>query len=85
MSAYSPSVPSAAELERHVRLRTGRRVRNLAVELYPERVVLLGQASTYYVKQLAQQGVRDVLPDVRLENRIAVEPGAVPAAFMSWN
>jgi hypothetical protein len=60
------------ELEQHVSLRTGRRVRNLAVELEPERVVLRGQATTYHVKQLAQHGIRDLLPHVRLENVIVV-------------
>ena len=60
------------ELESHVRTRTGRHIRNLAIELRPERVVLRGSASSYYVKQLAQQGVRDILPDVRLENAITV-------------
>jgi len=62
------------ELERQVSLRTGRRVRNLAVELGPERVVLRGLTTTYHVKQLAQHGVRHLLPPhVRLENVIVVE------------
>jgi hypothetical protein len=71
-----------SELERHVQARTGRRVRHLAIEVHPERVVLRGQAATYYVKQLAQHGVRDLLPHVPLENTIAVdmrgEGSAVP-------
>jgi len=61
------------ELERHVQARTSRRVRDLAIELSPERVVVRGRANTYYVKQLAQHGVRDVLPQVRLENAIVVD------------
>jgi hypothetical protein len=61
------------ELEERIQARTGRRVRNLAIELMPERVVLKGQATTYYIKQLAQHGVRDLLPQVRLENAITVE------------
>jgi len=61
------------ELERHILARTGRRLRNLAVELLPEAVVLRGSATTYYVKQLAQHGVRDLLPRARLENAIVVE------------
>ena len=61
------------ELEQRIQARTGRRVRNLAIELMPERIVLHGQATTYYIKQLAQHGVRDVLPQVRLENAITVE------------
>jgi hypothetical protein len=64
------------ELEQQVRLRTGRRVRNLAIELRPEQVILRGQTASYYVKQLAQHGVRDILPDVRLENTIAVDGAA---------
>jgi hypothetical protein len=64
--------PLQDELESQVRSRTGRRVRNLAIELRPERVVLRGSASSYHVKQLAQQGVRDILPHVSLENAITV-------------
>ena len=66
------SLPLEVELLRQVQTRTGRRVRDLAVELRPECVVLRGYAATYYVKQLAQQGVRDILPHVRLENAITV-------------
>ena len=62
-----------SELERQVRIRTGRRIRNLAIELAPERVILRGQTTTYYIKQLAQHGIRDILPDVCLENTIAVD------------
>jgi len=61
-----------SELERTILARTGRRIRDLAIELRPERVVLRGRTATYYVKQLAQHGVRDVLPHVRLENAIIV-------------
>jgi hypothetical protein len=64
---------SQFELERHVSARTGRRIRNLAIELGPEQVVLRGEATSYYIKQLAQQGVRELLPVVRLENSIVVE------------
>ncbi len=60
------------ELESHVMTRTGRRVRGLDIELSPECVKLHGRTNEYYVKQLAQQGVRDLLPDVRLENQIEV-------------
>jgi hypothetical protein len=61
------------ELEQHVLARTGRRVRNLAIELEAERVVLRGCAASYHIKQLAQHGVRDILPQVCLENAIVVE------------
>jgi hypothetical protein len=60
------------ELVRHVESRTGRRIRDLVVELLPERVILRGHAATYYLKQLAQHGVQEVLPHARLENAITV-------------
>jgi len=75
MGPTQPS-PQQFELEQYVQVRTGRRVRNLAIELEPERVILRGQATSYYVKQLAQHGVRDLLPHVRLENTIVVDSGA---------
>jgi hypothetical protein len=68
-----PSARLRSELERHILARTGRRVRNLAVEFVPEAVILHGSTNTYYVKQLAQHGVREMLPQVRLENAIVVE------------
>jgi hypothetical protein len=61
------------QIECQILTRTSRRVRHLAVELCPERIVLRGLASTYHVKQLAQQSVREVLPHVHLENAIVVE------------
>jgi hypothetical protein len=61
-----------AELTNRVQARTGRRVRNLAIVLLPERVILRGLAGSFHVKQLAQQGVREVMPDVSLENAIEV-------------
>lgn len=60
------------QLEQQVSQRTGRRVRNLMVDLEPERVVLRGQATTYHVKQLAQHGIRELLPHIRLDNVIVV-------------
>jgi hypothetical protein len=70
MMAASPQLK--CELEDRVLARTGRRIRNLAIELRPEGVVLRGDAASYYVKQLAQHGVRDVLPHVSLHNAITV-------------
>lgn len=60
------------ELVSCVKARTGSRLRNLDIQLSPEEVVILGQTSTFYIKQLAQHGVRDLLPDVRLRNAIEV-------------
>ncbi len=71
----SPTLPAERhqEVERQVHLRTGRRVHGLCVEVGEGQVVLRGRTSSYYVKQLAQHGVWDVLPDVRLANDIVVE------------
>lgn len=68
----SSAVLIMSELERHVHERTGHRVRDLHVELESERIILQGQAGSYYVKQLAQSGVRDMLPEVEVENDIVV-------------
>jgi hypothetical protein len=60
------------ELERRVRARIGNRLRNLSIVLSPDGVVLTGQAPTYYIKQLAQHSVWEVLPEARLRNAIVV-------------
>ncbi len=59
-------------LAEKVLAKTGRRVQNLAVEVLGETVVLRGKASSFHVKQLAQHGVRDVLPQVAVRNVIVV-------------
>jgi hypothetical protein len=59
-------------LAEKVHARTGRRVQNLAVEVAGETVVLRGKAASFHVKQLAQHGVRDVLPQVEVRNAIVV-------------
>jgi hypothetical protein len=61
------------ELEQQVKERTGRRVRNLTIEVLPEQVILRGQANSYYIKQLAQHSVHGMLPHLKLENAIVVE------------
>ena len=60
------------ELECRVLARTGNRLRNLDIQLAPDGVLIQGQTNTYYVKQLAQHGVRDLLPEVQLRNDIEV-------------
>lgn len=69
----APFSELARELERRIRARTGRRIRNLTIELLPECVILRGQTESFYLKQLAQHSVREVLPQVRLTNAISVE------------
>ena len=71
MVQNSPSMQH--DLERSIRARTGRRIRELHIEVRPSRVVLRGRAASYHLKQLAQHAVRDVLPHVSLENAIVVE------------
>lgn len=60
------------ELESRVMARTGSQLRNLGIELSPDGIRILGQTSTFYVKQLAQHCVREVLPEVGLVNDINV-------------
>ena len=61
------------ELKRLVDERTHRRIRDLAVEMKNGGIVLLkGRAGSYHLKQLAQHGILDVLPQVRLVNAIEV-------------
>ncbi len=60
------------ELENRVLARTSRRVRGLDIELSSDSVKLYGHTNAFYIKQLAQQGVLELLPNVRLENAIEV-------------
>jgi hypothetical protein len=60
------------ELETRVRARTGGRLRKLDIQLSPEGIVLHGESATFHVKQLAQHGVRELLPNVELRNDIVV-------------
>jgi hypothetical protein len=60
------------ELESRVQKRTGRQVRDLTIKMSSDGVRLVGKTNTFYVKQLAQHCVREVLPDVELVNEIRV-------------
>jgi hypothetical protein len=60
-------------LEQQILARTGRRIANLSVEVRGGQVVLGGQAGSFHVKQLAQHGVREVLPTAPLRNAIVVQ------------
>lgn len=67
------TLPQGQELEQLVQDSTSRRIRGLSIELRPGRVVLRGQANSYYIKQLAQHGLCNALPrTVRVENAIVV-------------
>lgn len=63
----------AHRLEGHIRSRTGRRVSGLQVEVLTDKVVLRGRTTTFYVKQLAQHCVWDLMPEARLENYLVVD------------
>ena len=71
----SPTLPAASceELEQHILDRTGRRVHGLRVEVRQHCVILRGRTSSFYLKQLAQHCVWDLLPEAPLENDIVVE------------
>ena len=69
----STTPPTLRELVlQRVTTLTSRRVRDLVVEVAPDRVTLRGRADSFHVKQLAQHGVREVVPDLRLDNAIVV-------------
>jgi len=70
MSSNPPSLADA--VLQKVMTATGRRVRDLVVEVGPDWVILRGRAGLYYVKQLAQHAAREVLPNARVENAIVV-------------
>jgi len=64
------------ELENRIRTHTGRRIRDLAIELRPERVVLRGHTSTYYLKQLCPAWrARDLAPRFAGERHHRGKPG----------
>jgi hypothetical protein len=66
--------PTLAEIVlQRVANRTGRRVRNLTVELGEGSLVLRGCVNSYHVKQLAQIGAQEAVPNVPLENAIVVD------------
>jgi hypothetical protein len=48
------------------------RVRNLAVRVFNNVVILEGQCATYYTKQLAQHTAMGIIEDEHLENAIVV-------------
>lgn len=72
LQSYS-SVALQNKLLEQVCQRTGRRVRNLHIELRPQGVVLRGRTTSYHLKQLAQHGILDLLPHVEIHNAIEVE------------
>lgn len=62
----------AASIERAVQRETGRRVRNLSVEVTRDGILLRGRCETYYCKQLAQHAAMAMPGGQRVTNRIEV-------------
>ena len=60
-------------IEQRIESRLRGRVRNLVVRVCDGCVVLEGQCSTYYTKQLAQHAALGILEDEHFENSIIVE------------
>lgn len=62
----------AIAIRQRIESRIGGRVRDLAVRVSGNTIVLEGRCSTYYSKQLAQHAVLGVIEDENLENDIVV-------------
>ena len=62
----------AASIERAVHRQTGHGVRDLAVEVHRDGILLKGRCTSYYCKQLAQQAVMSMPGGDRLTNSIEV-------------
>lgn len=62
----------AASIEKAVQRETGRRIRDLAVEVNRDGVRLKGHCTTYYCKQLAQHAAMALPGGNRLTNSIEV-------------
>jgi len=63
-------------LRSRILARTGARIQNLAIQFSPEGVILLGETFSFYIKQLAQHGLLDDLPEVPVHNCINVSEPA---------
>jgi hypothetical protein len=62
----------AIAIRQRIETRLAGRVRDLAVRIKGDTIVLEGSCATYYTKQLAQHAALGVLEDEHLENAIVV-------------
>ena len=62
----------AVAIRQRIESRLGGRIRDLAIRVRGEAIVLEGRCATYYTKQLAQHAALGVLEDEQLENAIVV-------------
>lgn len=77
-SMFATRKVDAAEVVRFIDTHTIGRVRELAVEVWPGRVILRGWTDSFYVKQLAQHHLRQRLPaELALDNLIEVGPASL--------
>jgi hypothetical protein len=60
------------ELERLVQERAHHKVKDLRLEWADGRFIMSGFVDSYHVKQLAQHGILDVMPKVRVVNSLTV-------------
>jgi hypothetical protein len=68
----SPCTQLEIAIRQRIEGRLQGRVRNLNVRAYENLVVLEGQCTTYYTKQLAQHAAMGILEDEQLDNAIVV-------------
>jgi hypothetical protein len=69
---HAPRQTLETAIRQRIESRLHGRVRNLAVRASGGLVVLEGECTTYYTKQLAQHAAMGVLDDEHLENAIVV-------------
>ena len=62
----------ASTMTARIQARTHGQVRELIVEVADEQVVIRGRARTHYAKQLAVQGVMDLITGQNISNEIIV-------------
>jgi hypothetical protein len=66
-------------IERRVRQRTWGRIQALEVEVADNRVIVRGRAPSYYVEQLALQGVLDVIESAgAMQIELNIQVGSPP-------
>ena len=63
---------ASTNIEERIRSRTGGRVQKVCVQLDDEKVVIHGDAPTYYSMQLAVAAATELFPDHEIINAIEV-------------
>lgn len=62
----------AERVERIVQAKTGGRIRSLRIRIDEGCIVVSGQTSTYYNKQLATHAIRTAVDDMSVQNEVEV-------------